>query len=198
MSNGSPGAAVHNKALIFTVVTLPRLIIGVAILVGIAINVANIIGRYIFLAPIIWAEEIMIYIMVWCVFIGATLVTWEGRHIKMDLLSVSMPSPFKEIVNFLSAAGIVVISVFVIMQSWKVTGMMARLDQRSVVAEIPMVVPHAAVLFGFAAMGLALLARFRWHMRGEFGSDTDVVVKQVTQVYGEVDAKETSGGKKQK
>jgi len=52
------------KPVLFGIVTIPRFIIGVAILVGIAINVANVIGRYFFLEPIIWAEEIMIYIMV--------------------------------------------------------------------------------------------------------------------------------------
>ena len=62
------------KPILFGIVTIPRFIIGVAILAGIAINIANVIGRYFFLEPIIWAEEIMIYIMVWTVFIGSVLV----------------------------------------------------------------------------------------------------------------------------
>ena len=59
-SNNSIPRPIH-----FGLVTIPRLIIGCMILVGILINVANVIGRYLFLEPIIWAEEIMIYIMVW-------------------------------------------------------------------------------------------------------------------------------------
>ena len=66
------------KPIHFGLVTIPRAIIGTMILVGILINVANVIGRYLFLEPIIWAEEIMIYIMVWTVFIGAILVTLDG------------------------------------------------------------------------------------------------------------------------
>jgi TRAP-type C4-dicarboxylate transport system permease small subunit len=184
MSNGQ--TSTDPRWLTFLVVKLPRTIIGVAIIASIIINFANIIGRYILLAPIIWAEEIMIYIMVWCVFIGAILVTWEGRHIKMDLLSMAFPPPWKYIINGLTVITFIVACGFVIMQDWTVTSMMMRLDQRSVVAEIPMSIPHSALLFGFAAMALALMARVGFHIRGEFGSDTEVAVKQVKEMYGEV------------
>ena len=36
------------KPILFGIVTIPRFIIGVAILAGIAINIANVIGRYFF------------------------------------------------------------------------------------------------------------------------------------------------------
>ena len=54
---------VIDKNLKWLIVTTPRLIIGIAVMLGIAINFGNVIGRYLFLEPIIWAEEIMIYIM---------------------------------------------------------------------------------------------------------------------------------------
>ena len=66
---------------------VPRFLVAALILTSIAINFANVIGRYVFFSPIIWAEEVMIFIMVWCVFIGAVLVTWDGRHLRMDLLA---------------------------------------------------------------------------------------------------------------
>jgi len=169
--------------LTFAALTVPRTIIGVAILGSIAINFANIVGRYVLLAPIIWAEEIMIYINVWCVFIGCILVTWDGRHLKMDLFSVMLKSPWKEIVNTLTAVGFVLICIFVVLQSWTVSGMMARLDQRSVVAEIPMVVPHAAVLIGFGAMLIVLLYRIRSYIVGAFGSDVEATTKQLDEQF---------------
>ena len=186
MADGT--SAREHPVLTLLVVRLPRIIIGVAIIVSILINFANIIGRYILLAPVIWAEEIMIYIMVWCVFVGAILVTWEGRHIKMDLLSTMFPSPWKEIVNSVMVIGFIGGAVFVVIQDWTVTSMMLRLDQRSVVAEIPMSIPHSALLFGFAAMAVAIIVRLQFHIRGEFGSDTDVAVKQATELYIQEDS----------
>ena len=94
------------KYFSYGIVSTPRFIIGSLILAGIAINFANVLGRYLFLAPIIWAEEIMIYIMVWMVFVGSVLVTWDGHHLKMDFFSIMLPSPAKEIMNFVGVVGV--------------------------------------------------------------------------------------------
>src|SRR5204862_7093373 len=61
-------------------ITGVRVIVGAAIFVSIAINFGNIAGRFILSEPVIWAEEILSYLMVWSVCLGAVLVTWEGRH----------------------------------------------------------------------------------------------------------------------
>jgi TRAP-type C4-dicarboxylate transport system permease small subunit len=184
MNNQAADSSEPHKTTRFIFVTLPRGIISAAILISIAINFANIVGRYLFLSPVIWAEEVMVFIMVWCVFIGAIVVSWEGRHIKMDMMSSRFRSPLKEIMNGVALAGFIVCSAYVAWQSWKVTSMMLQLDQMSVVAEIPMVIPHLAVLLGFVAMPLALIGRLRYHLGGEFGSEMEVTIKQMTDAYG--------------
>ena len=166
------------KPLRLAIVTLPRGIIGAMILIGIAINFANVIGRYVFLEPIIWAEEIMIYIMVWTVFVGAVLVSYEGQHLKMDFFSIMLPSPWKEIINFIATSAVLVVCVFVIPQNWTVVQLMWNNDQRSVVAEIPMVIPHFALLLGFVLIFVAVIVRFRSHVKGELSSEVDEIVEE--------------------
>ena len=166
------------------VVTSARLIVGVAIFVAIAINFANIVGRYIFLAPIIWAEEILIFIMIWCVFIGSILVSWEGRHIKMDLLSEMMKGPVRITNNSVIVLVTIAVCIFAFLQSYTVTGLMNRLDQRSVVAEIPMTVPHIALALGFVGMLLASVFRIRSYVTGAFGSEIEAATTQVTAQFG--------------
>jgi TRAP-type C4-dicarboxylate transport system permease small subunit len=161
-----------------------RTIVGAAIFVSIGINFANIAGRYLFSAPVLWAEEILDYLMVWSVFLGAVLVTWEGRHIKMDLLSVRIPSPAREIVNAVAVAVFAAVCGFMVVQSWTATRVAMQIDQRSVAAEIPMALAHAGVLLGFALMLLAVLFRLRYYVRGTFGSETEAAQKQVTQTFG--------------
>jgi TRAP-type C4-dicarboxylate transport system permease small subunit len=158
------------------VMVLPRIIIGVVILAGILINGGNVIGRYVYLAPIIWAEEIMIYGMVWTVFIGAVLVTWDSRHLKMDLLSTTLPSPYKEILAGLGVVMFLVVCAIVVPQNWTVFSMMYRLDQRSIVAEIPMSIPHFALLLGFVMMFLAVAVRFRRQISGNLETEIDDLV----------------------
>ena len=163
------------------VVTLPRLIIGSLILFGIAVNFANVLGRYLFLAPIVWAEEIMIYSMVWMVFIGAVLVSWDGHHLKMDFFSIMLPSPFKEIMNFTGVVCFLLVAIFVLPQTFTVTELMFRLDQRSVVAEIPMVIPHFAILLGFIMMFVVIVWRFKRLIRGDLSSEVEDLIAATEQ-----------------
>jgi TRAP-type C4-dicarboxylate transport system permease small subunit len=176
MSNSDNEPSWLDRVLNFSIVSVPRFIIGTLVLFGIAVNFGNVVGRYVFLSPIIWAEEIMIYIMVWTVFVGAILVTWDGRHLKMDFFTIMLPSPYKEILNFLGVITFIVVAVLVLPQNWIVVEMMFRLDQRSVVSEIPMVVPHFAILLGFGLMLVAIVYRFRRHVTGNLESEVDDLV----------------------
>jgi TRAP-type transport system small permease protein len=161
-----------------------RVVVGAAIFVSIGINFANIAGRYLFSEPLIWAEEILSYLMVWSVFLGAVLVTWEGRHIKMDLISARIPPPAGLILNAITVAVFAAVCGFMIVQSWTVTSMAWQIDQRSVAAEIPMAFAHVAVLLGFAGMLVAVLLRLPQYVRNAFGSETAAVQKQVTDTFG--------------
>ena len=177
MSSGSP-------ALSRVTLGLARLIVGGAIFVSIGINFANIVGRYVFGSPILWAEEILDYLMVWYVFLGAVLVTWEGRHIKMDLLSVMLPPPFRQVCSLAAALVFLAVCVFMSWESWSVVRVAWQLDQRSVAAEIPMAYAHAGVLAGFVGMLVAVVLRFRAYITTAFGSETEAVQKQVTDTFG--------------
>lgn len=158
-------------------IAVPRFIVAALILTSIAINFANVIGRYVFFSPIIWAEEVMIFIMVWCVFIGAVLVTWDGRHLRMDLLASMMPSPWREIVNFIAAVGFLSVAGLVTSQSWIAVSLFAQLGQVSTTASVPMVIPHSAVLIGFALMFVCVAVRFRGYVSGSFASEAEDFVR---------------------
>lgn len=145
---------------------VPRAIVAALILVSIALNFANILGRYLFLSPIIWAEEVMIFIMVWCIFLGAVLVSWDDRHLRMDLLSLQLPGPWRAAVNGVVAAASLGLFAFIAVQSFEASMLFAELGQKSNTAGVPMVVPHAALLVGFALMFVAVAARFRAIVRG--------------------------------
>ncbi|HLE66671.1 MAG TPA: TRAP transporter small permease [Burkholderiales bacterium] len=60
--------------------------IGAALAFTSALLFANVILRYLFLAPINWAEELTLYLMVWIVFIGGSMAVRTRGHIAIDLL----------------------------------------------------------------------------------------------------------------
>ncbi len=147
---------------------IPMAIIGTLILVGIAINFSNVVSRYIFQTAIFWAEEILIFIVVWSVFIGAVAVAYQGAHLKMDLLSARIGQPWKTLINALTIISLILCGIFAILQSIEVLKLLGNNGQLSVTAEVPMVIPHSAILIGFVLIVLAVIVRWRAYMRGDF------------------------------
>lgn len=156
-------------ALLTGLIAFVRFVLGVLILLGVTINFANVVGRYVFLRPIMWAEEVLVFLMIWSVLLGAAVVTWEGRHLKMDALYNVAPPRTRRWVNVFGALVFLATAVFVVVQSAGVVGVIARNGQRSVVADIPMSIPYAAIPVGFALMVPLLLWRHRPFGGGEDG-----------------------------
>src|SRR5215469_4719759 len=74
---------------------LTRSLSAILLALSVVVNFANIIGRYFFNVSITWAEEIMLFLMVGCVFTGCCAVAWENRQIRMDVFVGLMPERAK-------------------------------------------------------------------------------------------------------
>ena len=148
------------------VLVIVRLVLGTLMLTSIAVNFANVVARRVFSAPFAWAEEAMIYIMVWLVFLGVVLVSWRNDHLKMDLLSSSLRGRWRAAVNVLAVAVVIAVGVYVVVHSLPVVLTFGRNEQVSVAAGIPMALPHAAIVIGFGLALIAVLIRFRRNVAG--------------------------------
>lgn len=133
---------------------------------AIIINFANVIARYVFSAPFIWAEEILSYIIVWMVFFGAAVVSWDGKQLRMDLISSSLKGPLGKTFNALAIVILCIVSAYMIYHSTEVIQSIIQTGQKSIAAEVPMVIPHIAVPIGFILILLGTLIRFRKHLAG--------------------------------
>jgi TRAP-type C4-dicarboxylate transport system permease small subunit len=168
---------------------LIRALLGFLILFGVVLNFANVVGRYVFLRPIIWAEEILIFVMVWCVLLGASLVSWEGRHLRMEVVYSFFPEWFKRWVNLFITISFLGIGVFVVIQSAEFVALVTRTDQKSVVAEIPMIIPYSAIPISFGLMVLLVAWRFRAFVRGEVGSEIASIDDHLDREFSDEGAK---------
>lgn len=131
-----------------------------ALLIGsVAVNFANIIGRYFFSVSIQWAEEVMLFLMIGCVFLNCGLVGWSGRQIRMDAIVSLLPRPLRSIVELVCEVVLVVTCIGVAALALPVVSMLAELDQRSQAANIPLVLPQAMLPIGFLLMAFLVAVR---------------------------------------
>jgi TRAP-type C4-dicarboxylate transport system permease small subunit len=137
------------------VLNLIRAVLAAILIASVFLICANAFGRYVLLKPIIWAEEVLGYSLVWMVYLGAVIVTVERQHLKMDLLSKAFGRTFDKVTDLLAALVFVALGGLIIFQSYF---SIKEFTHRSQVAELPMNVLHLVIPVSFALMVLAILA----------------------------------------
>jgi TRAP-type C4-dicarboxylate transport system permease small subunit len=145
----------------------------VLLVCSVTINFANIVARYFLHSAISWAEEVMLFLMIGCVFLGAASVTWSGLHIRMDIIVRLFPEKIRASVEllyeliFLAAAAVLLVFARPIIEE------LVLFDQRSMAANMPLAIPHAAIPIGLACMAILTIARLvtgRWREPHSHGS----------------------------
>jgi TRAP-type C4-dicarboxylate transport system permease small subunit len=154
------------EELIF--IKIPYVVSGALFLIAALINVVNIVARYFFGRPIFWAEEALIFIMIWAVFVVVISITYRGAHLSMDLVYNSFGPKLKIAVNIAITVVFLGCVSFTSLQSWKVLMVHYRHHGVTAGTDIPLIIPHSAVLFGFVLMGVAVLVRLRNYITGKF------------------------------
>lgn len=148
------------------------LIAAASLAIIVCINGANVVGRYFFSAPISWAEELMLFLMILTVFAGAVTVTWRQEHIKIDALLMRLSLKLRAIAILftglitLGALGTTIYSGGVVIM------MLQTFDQRSDALEFPMWIAQSS-----APVGLSLIV-FLFFLRayvsiGEISGDAN-------------------------
>jgi len=138
---------------------LLRGVVGALMLGAVGVNLANIVGRYVFARPFIWAEEIMQFLDVWAVMLGAAVITREAAHLRMDALHhLASPRVRRALDLFADVVAFAVVT-YVLLQSVDMIRMLTRTAQRSVIAGVPMNLMYAAILVGFGGSAVFLVAR---------------------------------------
>jgi C4-dicarboxylate transporter, DctQ subunit len=136
-----------------------RVAAGAMLIASVAINFANIIGRYAFSISIAWAEEAMLFLMIGAVFLAVPPVGWLGRHIRMDVVVSLLPPrlrhAFELFADLVTIATCIMLAIF----AFPVLTMLSELDQRSATANIPLVIPQAVVPLGLILMALLIAVR---------------------------------------
>lgn len=122
---------------------------------ALAINFANVVGRYVFHMPIFWAEEVTIILIIWSVSLISFQLTVNNEHLVTEILKPYLSFRMqKALLVFTTLIG-VAISVFIAYYSYLVVELVGRLGQVTTVAEIPKSVAYASitVMFVFAGVG---------------------------------------------
>jgi len=108
-----------------------------------------------------WTEEIARYLLIGCVFVGASIGVARNNHIQVDFFYRYMPRGMARAMSLL--VDVIRIAFFgaMVLLTWQ---MMQKMDSyRMTIVDLPMNIVYGVCLFGFAAMTLRSLWVLRVH-----------------------------------
>ena len=121
-------------------------ILGILISAMTIIMVYQVILRYIFHRPNVWAEEIVKFLFAWVCFVGAPLCMRHNSHLKVDFLLTKLPRGisllWQTIIVLLSCVFCAILVPVSIPMVTKV------ISKHSLGANVPMWIPYSSVTFG--------------------------------------------------
>lgn len=136
-----------------------EIILALALIGAVLLNFVNVIGRYGFGTGFYAADELQTYIMVYIAFLGAALASWRGVHLRMDVLAQRLPATMRRILSAAELALVMLLGGLVTWVAWQYVDQMHALGARSQTAQIPMWIPHTALVLGFGLMVLLAVLR---------------------------------------
>ena len=127
----------------------------------------NVVMRYVFLLPIYWAEELVRYLMVWMIFIGASQVTKFGGHVAVDIV----PRFLSKRANTILAITVNLICIlFCILLVYFSSKQMLRVKiahQISPAMEVPMWIAYLSIPLGTALMLIRYVQQIFLRLQGK-------------------------------
>lgn len=143
------------KTLRFLVRHFDEIVSGTLLVLMTAATFTNVVARYAFNNPIMWAEEFPRYTFIWVVFMGAVTCTKHRRHIAIDGLVLALPTRLRGITQVLVDVLTLGLMALLAYYGWFLT---TFTTQPMSTLKVPMsvvyvVVPLSAVLIGLQAIG---------------------------------------------
>ena len=115
----------------------------------------EVVCRYFFRSPTIWAQEMSIYLFMWTMLAGGAYTLQQGKHVRIDLVIEHLSLRTQHFLEMItSVAGMVFCAVI----TWQAYEMIAAsIGYNKVSAtllRVPMWIPQMALLLGFALLTL--------------------------------------------
>lgn len=90
------------KKLYETYNKIERVILGLLLLSLIVMGFVSVICRFVLEIPLAWAEEFMLFSMVWVAYLGASAAANERKHVRVSLFVGMMPKKVQTIISLLA------------------------------------------------------------------------------------------------
>ena len=130
--------------------------------------IASVVFRYFLNLPLMWVEELCLYLVFWYYIFGAAYATYGRSHIKGGVLSLVIKNKPRLLGSFHAGATLICLGLSCLLVVWSYYDFTwnLRLDSRTTMLFLPMAWAHLSLTVGFILMGLYFLTELIDSLRG--------------------------------
>jgi TRAP-type C4-dicarboxylate transport system permease small subunit len=125
-------------------------VLAVVLILGVVLNFINAASRYLWGGGFVWAEEIMVFGMIFVIMFGTVVVTSTNEHLRMDVMVQWIPPAWGRWLNIMAQICLAFVCAYLAWNAFTVVDLMMQMGQKSVAARLPIWIPHSFLLLAFA------------------------------------------------
>ncbi len=115
----------------------------------------EVVARYFFNSPTIWAEELSRFFLVWAVFIASAWLLHKGDHIRVTVVADMLPLLVQRVLRILTILFVLVIAGLVAWNGWPIVERSLRSGATSgTMMDLPNWWVQASVVVGFGLLAV--------------------------------------------
>ncbi len=141
--------------------TIERTLVGALGAIAMVVGLVQVIGRYLFPGyAISWAEEVIVYLIIWAVMIISSQLVRTDGHVRPDLVLRLVPPSGQRWLEAFNCVVALAFSVGMIWYGWQIVDTSLMLDETSSSAlQFPMWIYYSALPAGGLLMAMRYLIR---------------------------------------
>ena len=138
-----------------------QIIVGLLGLFALVIGVVQVVGRYFTPAhAITWAEEVIVYLMIWAIMIVSSQLVRTDGHVRPDVVLRLVPPGAQRVMEIFNCVVALIFCGGLVWFGWEIVNTALLLDERSSTGlEFPMWVYYASLPTGGALMFIRYVMR---------------------------------------
>ncbi|MDR1874284.1 MAG: TRAP transporter small permease [Synergistaceae bacterium] len=113
----------------------------------------EVVCRYFFDSPTIWAQETSVYIFMWTMLAGSAYTLMQGKHVRIDLIFERLSRRAQCLLDVLTSSVGVAFSAVVAWQAWDMMAASFKFGKVSAtLLRVPVWIPQCSLLLGFVLL----------------------------------------------
>ena len=144
-------------------------IVGTLFIVALVLSVLGVAGRYLSARlQLDWIGEVVIFLVIWALLLGAVRITRRGLHIRVDVLINALPSYLRTAAEVLSLLFALAVGALLVWSGWQVVEEAQRWDDRTVsTLRLPLWIYYTALPVSFTLQLIFTLERIVAFLTGQ-------------------------------